>query len=172
MEGSPESQPESHVQSLYRFALRLTGDRDAAHDLTQEAFLRAWRSRKQLREPRAAKVWILRIAQNLWRDHLRRKRRREPIERLPGEDREPAIAAGGGDRLGREEEVEIVIQAMGSLPARQRQVLHLNAFEGLSYQEIAEVLEISEGAVKASLSLGRKALRAKLDRVCPGGWGH
>jgi RNA polymerase sigma-70 factor (ECF subfamily) len=171
VEDSPESRPESHVQSLYRFALRLTGDRDAAHDLTQEAFLRAWRARKRLREPRAARVWILRIAQNLWRDHLRRKRRREPVEGLPGEELEPAIAAGDQDRLGHEEEVAIVIQAMDALPARQSQVLHLSAFEGLGYREIAEVLEISEGAVKASLSLARKALRAKLDRVRPGGWG-
>jgi len=167
VEGTPESQPEDHLQSLYRFALRLTGDRDAAYDLTQEAFLRAWRSRRALREPRAAKVWIFRIARNLWRDQLRKRRKLARTEGLPGEDREPARDPSQLERLKNEEEVRAVIEAMESLPPRQRQVLHLSAFEGLGYREIGEVLSIGEAAVRSSLWLARKALRERLHRILP-----
>src|SRR5207249_1890316 len=58
---------------IYRYALRLTGDAHAAEDLAQEALLRAWSRRSALRDERAARVWLFRIATNLWRDQLRRK---------------------------------------------------------------------------------------------------
>ena len=63
---------EEHLPGVYRFALRLTGNPHAAEDLTQEAFLRAWRQARQLRVPQAARAWLLRITMNVWRDQLRR----------------------------------------------------------------------------------------------------
>src|SRR5207302_587150 len=65
---------EEWVPRVYRFALRLTANGDAAEDLTQETFLRAWRQRRSLREPQATRGWLFRIAANLWRDRLRRGR--------------------------------------------------------------------------------------------------
>src|SRR3989304_8552329 len=59
---------EEHVPRVYRFALRLTGNRHEAEDLTQETFLRAWRHRRRLRDRSAARVWLFAIAANLWRD--------------------------------------------------------------------------------------------------------
>ena len=70
---------EAWVPRVYRFALRLCNDPDAAADLTQETFLRAWRRRDRLRDERAARVWLFRIAANLWRDQLRRGR--SPVAR-------------------------------------------------------------------------------------------
>src|SRR5207244_7362280 len=64
------------VPRVYRFALRLTHDPHAAEDLTQETFLRAWSQFRHLREPRAAQVWLFRIAVNVWRDQVRRGRSR------------------------------------------------------------------------------------------------
>jgi len=63
---------EQHVARVFGFALRLTGDRHAAEDLTQEAMLRACRSWKQLRDERRLRVWLFQIAANLWRDQSRR----------------------------------------------------------------------------------------------------
>ncbi len=166
-----EESPENHLEGLYRFALRLTGDRNSADDLTQEAFLRAWRHRKRLRAPRAMRIWLFRIARNLWMDQLRRARVRGREERLSPESAGPPDGRRVEGNPGAEEEVRLVIRAMDTLPPRQRQVLYLSAFEGLSGGEIAGVLEIGEGAVRTSLCLARKALREKLDRVHPGGTG-
>ena len=65
---------EEHVNRLYHFCLRLARDHHVAEDLTQESLLRAWRRRSGLRDPNATKVWLFKIATNLWRDRLRRSR--------------------------------------------------------------------------------------------------
>ncbi|MFO0788882.1 MAG: RNA polymerase sigma factor [Pirellulales bacterium] len=157
---------EEHVGGVYRYALRLTRDRDRADDLAQETVLRAWRDRDRLREPRAARVWLLRIATNLWNDELRRaKFRMETLFEEPPCGR--AIAPAASDER---ESVRVALAAMDELPARQRQVLYLATCEEMTTSEVAEVLEISEPAVKANLSLARKAMRRRLkdlyEEVC------
>jgi RNA polymerase sigma-70 factor (ECF subfamily) len=152
---------QEYVPRVYRFALRLTHDPHAAEDLTQETFLRAWRRRKLLRNPQALQVWLFRIAANLWRDQLRHGKL--PVARascLPEE-----IAANGPtaqQRIDDEEDLRRALDAMEALPERQREVLYLNACEGLSAADISLILRISLSAVKASLSLARKKLREKL----------
>lgn len=152
---------EEFVPRVYRFALRLTGDPHAADDLAQETMLRAWRSRGRLRHPQAARVWLFRIAVNLWRDQLRRGRssvaRAGPLpEDHPGRTPAPDRQASGHDDLRR------ALAALDRLPERQREVLYLNACEGLPAADIAAVLGIQGDAVKASLSLARKKLREEL----------
>jgi RNA polymerase sigma-70 factor (ECF subfamily) len=154
---------QQHVAGVYRFALRLTGNAHTAEDLTQEALLRAWRHRRRLREPAALRVWLLRIAVNLWRDDLRR-RRPEAAEQGPEQ-----VGCNPGrsveQRVVEQEDVQRTLDAIDALPARQREVLHLVALEGLSIGEAAEVLGISNEAVKATLSLARKKLRERLKDV-------
>ncbi len=157
---------EAWVPRVYRFALRLCGDPHAADDLTQETFLRAWRQRGRLRDDRAARVWLFRIAANLWRDRLRRGR--SPVARAgPLQDTAPDAAqpperlAAGREELGR------ALDALAALPPRQREVLHLSACEGLTAAEVAAVLGISADAAKASLSLARKAMRQQLPDLFP-----
>lgn len=149
---------------VYRFALRLTGSRQDAEDLTQETFLHAWRRRRDLRDPDAARVWLFTIARNLWTDWLRRKRRRPAsIEPLVDDHQSAAVAA---DReLIVREDLRRVMEAMDALPARQREVMHLRACEELSLSEIAAVLGISIEAVKASLCEGRKRLRRQFREI-------
>jgi RNA polymerase sigma-70 factor, ECF subfamily len=156
---------EAWVPRVYRFALRLTQDAHAADDLTQETFLRAWRHRDRLREPTAARVWLFRIAANLWRDQLRRGRspvaRAGPLAEEPPDPARPAQA----DAVERED-LRRALEAMDGLPARQREVLYLSACEGLPPRDIAAVLQISPEAAKASLSLARKRLRELLPDLC------
>jgi RNA polymerase sigma-70 factor (ECF subfamily) len=156
---------EQHVPHVYRFALRLAGDPHRAEDLTQETFLRAWRARKRLRDPEAARVWLLRIAVNLWRDQARRARcvvgRPAPLaDDHAGRQRPPD--RGAVDR----ENLQRALAAMDALPERQREVLHLRACEGLSIGQIADVLGIRPDAAKASLSLARKTMRRQLRDLC------
>ena len=152
---------EEHLGTVYRYALRLTGKTEAAEDLAQETMLRAWRSRAKLRDERVARVWLLRIATNLWTDELRRGKFRprvlesDPICTKPT----PEIAAS------ETENVRLALAAMDQLPQRQRQVLYLISCEGLSQSEVSEVLGIDLTAVKASLSLARKELRRRLSDV-------
>ena len=151
---------DEYLPQVYRFALRLTGSEQEAEDLAQETFLRAWRRRRQLREPRATAVWLLTITRNLWNDRLRRKSRR-PLAVEPLEDIHEARASGPEDNLMAREDLHRVLEAMNSLPPRQREVLCLFACEGLALGEIAEVLGITADAAKASLCEGRKRLRRR-----------
>jgi RNA polymerase sigma-70 factor (ECF subfamily) len=153
---------EQHVTPVFRFALRLTGDGEAAEDLTQETMMRAWRNRARLREPQAARVWLFRIAVNAWRDQLRRRKSR-PVVHLDAEPASPGASFDPARDLHRREDVDAALAALDALPARQRDVLYLHACEGLSNAHIAEVLGINTGAVKASLSVARQRIRALLE---------
>jgi RNA polymerase sigma-70 factor (ECF subfamily) len=157
---------EEHLGSIYGYALRLTRRPDLAEDLTQEALLRGWRNRDRLRDTRAARVWLLQIATNLWTDQLRRGRfRPATLETEPICPR-PSATAATGDR----ENVRLALATMDQLPPRQRQVLYLVTCENMSHADVATVLEISESAVKANLSLARKEMRQRLkvvyEQVC------
>ena len=155
---------DEHLPHVYRFALRLTGSRQEAEDLTQDTFLRAWRRRGHLRDANALRVWLFTIAKNLWNDRLRRKGRRptsiEPLQ----EDHQSAAVAADHELIVRED-VRRVLDAMNSLPTRQREVIHLHACEGFSLGEIATVLGISPDAAKASLCEARKRLRRRFREI-------
>lgn len=155
---------EQHVPRVYRFALRLAGEPAHAEDLTQETMLRAWRSRETLRDVETRSVWLLRITHNLWRDELRR-RRREPASGVDPEMDEAPSLRGGKQMQSRERVSELLDRVnvlLMQLPPRQREVLHLAAYEGLTNSQIASVLDITPNAVKASLSLARRTLRGYL----------
>lgn len=152
---------EQHAASVYRYALRLAGHQQMAEDLAQETLLRGWRNRAKLRDVRVARVWLLRIATNLWTDQLRQKKFRPGV--LVAE--QPCPGPGGAETASHRENVERVIAAMDELPPRQRQVLHLVTCEQMSLSEVAEVLDIGAAAVKSNLSAARKTMRERLSDV-------
>jgi RNA polymerase sigma-70 factor, ECF subfamily len=152
---------EEYVPRLYRFALRLTGNRDDAEDLTQAALLRAWKDRARLRDPGAAKSWLFAIAANLWRSGLRRMGREERLADNAEQFARRQVALPEEEIIIREDMIR-VRETMDALPDRQREVLYLHACEAFSLPEIAEILALSPQAVKASLSLARKRMRQKL----------
>ncbi len=149
---------EDHLDVVYRYALKLTRDPQQASDLAQEAMLRGWRGRAALREPAAARVWLLRIATNLWTDRLRSKGHEPQRLTEPPPSRGPSIAR----QLIHQEQVTMALAAIDELPPRQRQVVHLVTVEQMSHDEVAAVLGISPAAVKANLAAGRKELRERL----------
>jgi RNA polymerase sigma-70 factor (ECF subfamily) len=152
---------EQHVDAVYRYALRLTRRADLAEDVAQETLLRAWKCRGRLRDPRAARSWLLRIATNVWSDQLR-KTRADPavLESEPPCSRRPAAQV-----FADQENVRLALEAMDQLPQRQRQVLYLITCEQLSHEEVAEVLEIGVAAVKSNLCIARKAMRTRLKQL-------
>lgn len=152
---------EHHAEAVYRYALRLTRRADLAEDVSQETLLRAWRNQSGLREERAARLWLLRIATNVWNDHLR-KTRADPavLESDP-----PCSRRSAAQVFSERESVQLALAAMDQLPPRQRQVLYLVTCEQLTHEDVANVLQSSPATVKANLSLARKEMRAKLKDV-------
>lgn len=152
-----------HVPHVYRLALRLTGDRHRAEDLTQETFLRAWKKRQQLKDRRAERVWLFRIAANLWKDELRTRARAGTVSSLPddasGSEPPPDQAAETRESLAR------ALELLDRLPVRQRTVLYLTAVESLSLSEVGEILGIDPNTVKVNLSHARKRMREQMAKA-------
>ncbi len=152
---------EQLVPRVFGFALRLTGDRHRAEDLTQETFLRAWRSGLARREVEQARVWLFQIAANAWRDQLRRQRL-APERAGPLDLQQPGLPSDPGLLAEQRDEVAKALAALDALPGRQREVLYLSACEGLTNQEIAVVLDCTSDAVKTNLSIARRKLREQI----------
>lgn len=146
-----------HQQSVRGVAYRLCGDAALADDAAQEAFLRAWQALDGYEHRGSFRNWLLRIVTNVVTDHLRRG---TPVdldpEDLPSQAQSPSDAVELGELRDR------VRGAVLQLPSASRAALILREFEGLSYAEIAEVLEIPVGTVMSRLHYARQVLRRML----------
>ena len=149
--------------SVYRLAFHLLGNGEEAKDATQETFLKAWRKFDKLRWE-TGQAWLLKITVNLCLDWLRRRRFRgdfpeedesqNSIEyRLPDPNPDPL------EQCLSEEVQTRVRKAISSLAPKYRAVLMLRDLEGLSYQEIAEMLSVKISKVKSNLFRGRRELK-------------
>ena len=155
---------EANQGRIYTLAYRMTGNADTAADLTQETFLSAWQSLPRFREKSAFSTWLYRMAVNACIDFLRREKRRGVLPLppdgaalpLPGQEPSPPEA------LERQELVGAVHQALATLSPHHRKVLVLRDLEGLSYREIAQLLQLEEGTVKSRIARARLALREAL----------
>ena len=148
---------------MYNLALRITGDRDAANDCAQDAFIRAYRALHRYDRALPLAPWLLRIATNTSLNHAQRWHAHEqPVEDLP-EVVEPEEANPESIAV-RREEVGEVLAAIGALPPRYRAALTLRHLHELSYEEIARALDLPLGAVKTHLHRARAALLRELER--------
>jgi RNA polymerase sigma factor (sigma-70 family) len=145
-----------YAEPIRRLALRLTGDRVLAIDLTQTTFLSVVRGRGRFRPGSLFKPWLYAIAMNALRDHRRRARREVLGEAgvLPESSYEAAWRDHGLERE--------VHGALARLPPEQREAVVLHQLEGFSFHEIAQMLEVTETAVKVRAHRGYERLRALL----------
>ena len=155
----------SYQSMAYNVAYRILGDRDAAADATQDAFLSGFRAIGKFRGG-SFKSWLMRIVTNACYDQLRVKQRRPAtsLDALLELDSVPIrfIADPGEspEEYAVRQELSSAIQVgMGTLPPEQRVALVLSDVQGLSYQEIAEVTGVSLGTVRSRLSRARDKLR-------------
>ena len=162
---------QSRIASLMT---HLVARRDLAEDLTQEVFLRVYRSRKRYIPGSKFSTWLFTIAHNPASNSRRSAARRKEINLAPSPGADTgansleaqAVAASGmmpTRQLAKAELREIVEWAIGTLNDRQREAVLLNKFEHLSYEEIAEVMELSPSAVKSLLSRARVNLRDMIE---------
>ena len=141
-----------HYRSLVRFLYRRTGDQGRAEDLAQEAFVRAIEH-----QPSQPKAWLFQVAANLARDEGRRQSVRRRHLSLVGGETGAAPVPAPDVAFERQEQVQRVRTALDGLSSRDRDSLLLWE-EGLSYDEIAEVLGLSRASVGTTLTRARKRL--------------
>ena len=154
---------------VYHITLKMTGNEEDAFDLSQETFLKAYRSLKSFRGESAFGTWLYRLASNLCIDFLRKQKRRgggqavsldEETEWRPREL--PDLRYEPQEALERKELRERVRAGLARLPEEQRLILVLRDVEGLSYQEIGDVLQLELGTVKSRIYRARARLAALL----------
>ncbi len=161
-----------HKQA-YNIAYRLTGNHTDAEDLTQEAFVRAFRFFDNYRRDLPFENWLYRIMSNLFVDDLRRKPKARiqsldaPVGNDPSSESNAFLEIPDNraepERVVLHEELDERIQkALASLPADFRMTVILADIEGMSYEEISETMKCSLGTVRSRLHRGRKLLRNKL----------
>jgi RNA polymerase sigma-70 factor (ECF subfamily) len=156
----------THSARVYRLAYRLTGNQHDAEDLTQEVFVRVFRSLASY-TPGTFEGWLHRITTNLFLDTVRRKQRirfdalPDDLERVPGRERSP-------QQVFEDTHFDDDVQAaLDALPPDFRAAVVLCDLEGLPYEEIAATLGIKVGTVRSRIHRGRAQLRAALAHRAP-----
>lgn len=149
-----------YYEQIYLFMRRLGHSTDVSEDLTQESFIRAWFHINQLRDGRALKGWLYRIAVNASKLYWRRHKGREiaGIEGIDVPDRNKTE----GDIVELNEELEKLRNAVLRLPVKLRQVIALHYMQHLTIAEAAEAAGVREGTLKSRLNRALKALRKKV----------
>jgi RNA polymerase sigma-70 factor, ECF subfamily len=144
-------------RSLYNFLYRLTGDREQAHDLSQETFLKAYTRLKDLRERDKFSAWLFRIAVNLYRSHYRSRPPEQAWDDLSLD--EPEAPTDSATR-----ELRMTVRTLlGRLTPEQREVVVLKIYEGFRFDEIATILDCPASTVKSRLYAAFDQLRAGLN---------
>lgn len=143
----------THQREIYHLAYRLTGNAEEAKDLTQDAFLRAYKAMPGFRGDSSIKTWLFRIAINLGND-WRRKLFRAPVP-LDETEEPPARERDAGLVLA-------VKRAVASLPYKQRTVFVMHHYQGFKHEEIARITDRSIGSVKANYFQASAKLRKQL----------
>lgn len=160
-----------HQKNVYNLCYRMAGNPDDAMDLSQETFLRAWRCLDQYQFASAFSTWLYRLCSNICIDFLRRRRRQQtvPLTFEDADGEEQTYAVPDAQPLP-EEQVELKLTretlaaAMAQLLPEHRAVLQLRVVNEMSYEQIADVLDIQTGTVKSRLSRARNQLKKILER--------
>jgi RNA polymerase sigma-70 factor, ECF subfamily len=150
---------DDHAQALFAFLLDFTGREADARDLLQEVFVRLAREQEPLHGVRNERAFLIRMAHNAAVDLLRRGGTRERNHEAFGLDQPVLAAAGLPDEATFKAELE---RALAELPSDQRAVVHLKAWSGLTFEEIAEALQISPNTAASRYRYGIDKLRTRL----------
>jgi RNA polymerase sigma-70 factor (ECF subfamily) len=149
-----------HANAIYNYCFRRVGDWALAEDLTSVVFLEAWRRRRTPIEQGKLLPWLFGVATNVIRNARRSLRRYEAaLGRLPLPGPEPDFAPETAEELGLDQQLSEAMRLLALLPAREREIFVLCAWQGLSYQDAALALGIPLGTVRSRLSRARENLR-------------
>lgn len=158
-----------HTRRVYAVCFRFTGANTEAQDLTQEVFLRVFKSLKSFRAGEGSfGVWLNRLTRNLLIDHYRRTRQERNTESIEDQltvlEESGAVTARADSMLAGREAGEALQAALQKLSPELRETVILRDVQELEYREIAQVLNVPEGTVKSRLNRGRAELARILRR--------
>jgi RNA polymerase sigma-70 factor (ECF subfamily) len=157
---------ERYQEPAFRAAWLILRDAQAAEDVAQEAFVRAYRQMHRFREDAPFRPWLLRIVQNLALNELRAQQRRgglfDRVSRMT-----PRVADPPDAQVAAADESERVLRAMDELPPDDRTILHLRYFLELPEREIAEAIGRPAGTVKSRLHRASQRLREVIEKKYP-----
>ena len=159
---------ERHRLLVYRFAYQMTGKRDDAEDIVQEAFVRAYQNLHRYRDEAKFTTWLLRIVTNLCTDQARMSSRRTALEQQEAAGALDWMTTGNPEdpvqNLEEERRKIALRKALNALPTHHRTVIVLRDIEEREYPEIAKILNCTIGGAKLRVLRARRALR---DRIAP-----
>ena len=148
---------ERHHAGLFRFCLRMTGNRAESEDLVQDVFMRMLKHRESFKPDTGFAPWMYRIARNVAVDQLRRSSRAPQAD--PDLDARPTDLPPNDERVVEREQAGLLRRALLQLPPDRREVLLLSRYELKTYEEVAEALGVSVGTVKTRAHRAIKQLR-------------
>jgi RNA polymerase sigma-70 factor, ECF subfamily len=152
-----------HAGALWRYAMRLTGDRARAEDVVQETLLRAWQHPHAFDDSeRSPRAWLFRVARNMIIDERRSVRFRSEVRSPDGSDE---FEQGGPDEVDAALDRLLIADALTHLSPEHRAVIHRSHYLGLTIAQIADDLQIPEGTVKSRLHYALHALRRTLQKT-------
>lgn len=147
----------SLAPTLYKVAFYILESEEEARDAVQDAFVKLWNDRETLGDVNSPKAYAIRLVKNLCIDRIRRQRLEFP-EELP----ERVSPEGQDDEIDQKERLNMVMEAIKSLPDRQREILWLRTVEDLSYDEISERLGMTPLTLRVLLSRARSKIKLKV----------
>lgn len=151
---------------VYNTALGIVQNMADAEDITQEVFIEVFRSLKSFRHQSTLSTWIYRITINRSLDHEKKKKRQKNggfLKRIFDiKDEEPASFDHPGVTLDNKENARVLFRAIGQLPEKQRLVFLLNKLEGLSFEEIATIMDVSVTAAESAAARAKANLKNTL----------
>ena len=158
-----------YQKKIYNYALRLTYDADLSQDLCQEAFIKAFIAIRSFRGTSSFATWIYRILHNTFLDYCRKEAYRYGQHKTDLDDRSAGLQEVEikrfYERIRHAESSDWLAKGLVQLPVPFRSILILRDIQGLSYEEIAEITNTSEGTVKSRLNRAREQLRRILSLI-------
>jgi RNA polymerase sigma-70 factor (ECF subfamily) len=151
---------------MYRFARHLlysaNGTAEDAHDIVQDALLKIWDQRDQLKEIKNPEAWCMRITKNLCIDRFRASKAKQKAIQQFNESNETVHHTEPGETEKQPADLDEIKKIIDELPEKYRIVIHLREIEGFTYREIAEITEWDINKVKVTLFRARKKLKEQL----------
>ena len=156
---------ERHHRGLYGFFYRLTADGDASEDLVQNVFLRIMKYRHTYHGDGKFTTWMYHMARNLFADHYKKQKRmgyKEDVEKTDYYFKDEVNAESS--RI-QQEEIDLLQKALDQLPLDKKEILVLSKFQEMRYREIADLMNLTESAVKVRIFRALKELRKIYEKL-------
>lgn len=158
-----------YEKRIYNFSFRLTGNKMTAEDISLETFLRAYMARKRYQPTARFTTWIYTIARNLCKDFMKRQSKDQVISEKNNRLRlSPELPDPPEEIVLKSEHNLKVIEAIKSLPLKQREIIIMSYYEGFTYPEIASILKCSTSSVKMAVHRAYQKLRGLLSEYIKG----